>query len=75
MNYTIASTRQYGGEAVVDFIKSGNQYEIAFHGDGGQETTIKVFDTIQEALPVYQKFVEAFITGCFSYEDRKSWLK
>lgn len=75
MYYTIASTREHGGLISIDFIKNGNRYVLELHNKGRNETTRKTFDDVQEALVVYLKFVESIITGCYSYEDRKNWLK
>lgn len=74
MYYTIASTRDHDGMQTVDFDAKGNQYVVAFYNKGNREATRKTFDTIGEAIAVYHRFVQAFITGDYSYEDRKSWL-
>lgn len=74
MYYTIVCAREHGGEEV-ELISNGNKYEVAFCHESGAETTRKAFSTMHEALKTYQKFIEAFATGCYSYEDRKSWLK
>lgn len=75
MNYTIAKTRDYNGMQYVNFDKLGNKYLVGFTGKAKSEYTHKTFDTLGEALTVYQQFVRAFITGDYSYEDRKSWLQ
>lgn len=75
MYYTVASTRDFNGMMEVDFDKKGNKYVVSLRNKGRNEFTAKTFDTLAEALEVYQWFVEAFITGCYSYEDRKSWLE
>lgn len=74
MYYTIASTRTHDGMDYVCFNAKGNKYEVEFTSKGKPETTRKTFDSIYDALDVYEKFVEAFILGNYSYEDRKSWL-
>lgn len=75
MYYTIASTRDYDGMMYVDFDAKGNEYVVAFYNKGRKEATRKTFSRMEDALPVYQRFVEAFITGSYSYEDRKEWLR
>lgn len=75
MYYAVASTRDFNGMMQVDFDKKGNKYVVSLRNKGRGEYTFRTFDTLMEALAVYQRFVEAFITGCYSYEDRKSWLK
>lgn len=74
MNYTIAVTEDIHNGVKVNFDKAGNQYLVGFTNEYTREYTHKTYSTIQEALAVYQKFVEAFITGCYSYNDRKNWL-
>lgn len=75
MHYNIARTRDHDGMLQLDFIKLGNKYVIEFTNKDKNETTRKRFNSIYEALDVYEKFVEAFILGMYSYEDRKSWLE
>lgn len=75
MHYSIARTRDHDGMLQLDFIKLGNKYVVEFTNKGKNETTRKRFNSIYEALDVYEKFVEAFILGLYSYEDRKSWLE
>lgn len=74
MNYTIASTRNYDGMETVHFDKHGNKYLVGYIHKASGEYTHKTFDTLLDALFVYQQFVSAFITGDYSYDDRKSWL-
>ena len=74
MHYTLASTREYGGMQSVDIDENGNKYVVAFYNKGKQEAARKTFDTLVEALEAYQWFVRAFITGEYSYEDRKNYL-
>ena len=75
MYRTVASTMEIGGTMEVNFDLKGNQYIVALVNKDTDEYTFKTFDTMTDALAVYQRFVEAFITGCYSYEDRKSWLQ
>lgn len=75
MDYTVMSTRNFDGQEFVDFDKTGNKYRIYYRNKEKQEGTHKKFDTLEDALAVYWKFVEAFATGCYSYETRKSWLQ
>jgi len=75
MNYTIATTRDFNGMQYVNFDIIGNKYLVGFTGKAEGEYTHKTFDTMGEAVMVYLRFVRAFITGDYSYEDRKSWLR
>lgn len=75
MHYTVAITEDISGMMYVYFNVNGSKYSVEFTNKGNNETTRKNYDTIYEALSVYQRYVEAFITGCYSYEDRKSWLE
>lgn len=74
MIYTVSRTCDYNGMMEVCFIKKGSKYEVEFTHKGRHETTRKTFDSIYDALVVYEKYVEAFVLGNYSYEDRKNWL-
>lgn len=74
MYYTIVCTRDHDGMEYICFNANGNKYDVEYTSKSKQETTRKTFDSIYAALDVYEKFVEAFILGNYSYEDRKSWL-
>lgn len=75
MYYTIAYTQDVHNRQDIEFNKAGNEYSVSFHNAETHEYTSKRYDNIKEALAVYQRYVEAFITGRYSYEDRKAWLK
>lgn len=74
MNYTIATLKDVQGDIKVNFVVNGNQYYIGLYNEETDEYTTKTFDTIEEAQAVFNKFVSAILTGCYSYEQRKSWL-
>lgn len=74
MRYTIMVTDDFHGHMKVNLDKAGNQYVVGLYRDEDMEYTHKTFNTIDEALTVYSKYVEAIAKGEYSYEDRKSWL-
>lgn len=73
MNYTIATMEEIGSHDTVAFIRDGNRYCIELSAEGKQ-TVRKHFDNHEEAAKLFQKFAGAFVTGCYSYKDRASWL-
>ena len=75
MHYTIARTYDHDGMLQLNFNKLGNKYVVELTNKGKNETTRKRFNSIYEALDVYEKFVDYFKLGLYSYEDRKSWLE
>lgn len=74
MYYTIATTQDYNGMMLVNFNKKGNKYVVELINKGKQEETRRTFDNIYGAINVYERIIEAFILGLYSYEERKSWL-
>ena len=75
MYYTIMITEDVHGDNVkVILNKADNQFVVIFFNEETMKGAHKIFDTIDEALAVYTKFVEAIAKGEYSYEDRKSWL-
>lgn len=75
MYYTIASTEDLNNKVTVDFSQRGNKYSVELYNRETKDFTHKEFAKIEDALNLYQRLVEAIVTGCYSYEDRKSWLK
>lgn len=43
--------------------------------DGTHDYTSKRFDTLEDALSVYQTFIEYFAKGLYGVADRKNLLK
>lgn len=77
MNYTIMSTQCAHFNQMVDLSSCGNQYIVfyLYEGDGGTELRAKkYFDSLDAAVQVYMKFVDAFARSLYSNEDRASWL-
>lgn len=75
MNYTIATTRDITTGQEVDFDKSGNKYVVNLVNKETGEKASKQFDTNEQGAAAYMKIVEAFLTGCYSWEDRAGFLK
>ena len=74
MTYLIAETNDVQFDQNVSLMKIGNEYSVIF---SSEETGMwsKRFPSINEALAHYQKYVEAFILGNYSAEQRASWNK
>lgn len=78
MSYTIAITEcVYSGQKV-SLDRMGNKFTVCYDTpleDGTHDYTSKRFDTLADALNVYQKFIEYFAKGMYSVNDRKNLLK
>lgn len=78
MSYTIAITEcLYSGQKV-SLDRMGNRFVVCYIvplEDGTHDYISKRFDTLADALSVYQKFIEYFAKGLYSVTDRKNLLK
>lgn len=78
MSYTIAITEcVYSGQKV-SLDRMGNKFTMCYIvplEDGTHDYISKRFDTLEDALSVYQKFIEYFAKGLYSVTDRKNLLK
>ena len=74
MNYTIGVMTDVMGDVMVSFEKSGNSYLVGFFNIKTKEYTNKTFNSLEEAQEVFNKFVNAILSGCYSYEQRKAFL-
>lgn len=74
MSYLIAETHDVQFHHDVSLMKIGNEYSVIF---ASEETGMwsKRFSSIEAAIAHYQKYVEAFIRGNYSAEQRASWNK
>ena len=75
MNYTIATLEDVQGIILVDFSRDGSNYVVTMLNTYTHECTSKRFDNIDNAYSVFEKLSKAIITGCYSYEQRKEFLK
>lgn len=77
MYYTIAEMKDRcsGGLVFATIDKKGNEYVVSLVNKDKRETTRKTYKSIHVALEVFERYVEAFVLGLYSYEDRKSWLE
>ena len=58
--------------------RMGNKFTVCYIvplEDGTHDYTSKRFDTLEDALSVYQTFIEYFTKGLYSVTDRKNLLK
>ena len=77
MSYTIAITEcPYSGQKV-SLDRMGNKFVVCYIVplEDGHTTIRKRFDTLTDALSVYQTFIEYFAKGLYSVTDRKNLLK
>ncbi len=78
MNYTICTTEcVYSGQKI-SLDAMGNKFTVCYIvplADGTHDYTSKTFASLNEALSVYQKFVEYFAKGLYAVVDRKNLLK
>lgn len=76
MFYEIMRTTDTQNDQTVTLNKAGNKYTICFQRYSEDELIYKskCFDSIESAMLVYVKFVDAIATGCYSAKDRESWI-
>ncbi len=76
MNYTIAIMQEMSSGDEIRLVKNGNKYYLEFFplNRAGKQLVRRHFNDIGEAVKLFQKFAGAFAEGCYSYEDRASWL-
>lgn len=75
MIYTILKTDDVQFDQDVELCKCGNEYYIYYKfGESSADGVSKHYKTIEEAMAIYNKFVMAFATGCYSVEDRKAFF-
>lgn len=74
MSYTIAILEDVHNDQVFEFNKDGNGYTISLHNEATREYCSKRYKTIEEAREVYMMLVNAVMTGCYSFEQRKKFL-
>ena len=74
MSYTIASLEDIQAEVTYDFVTSGNKYIITIYNKLSKESQHKKYDTLDDAIKVFQKLTEVILTGCYSDEDRIKML-
>lgn len=75
MHYTVAVLEDLEGRIKVNFDKCGNQYLVGVYNKENEEYTFKKYDDILEAQEMFCRLAGAIVTGCYSYEQRKSWLR
>ncbi|MGI6225696.1 MAG: hypothetical protein ACOYJ1_05500 [Peptococcales bacterium] len=74
MYYTVAHLDDVQGDISIHFDKVGNQFMVGIYNNDNKEHTCNKFSDMESALAVFQRLTEAIITGCHSYESRKSIL-
>lgn len=75
MHYTIMSTRDEQSNQSIDLNAVGDKFLLYFTSYGDDRVVeSKYFDTLNDAIRVYMRFVDAFARGDYSAKDRASWL-
>lgn len=74
MSYTLAELKEVFGSVKVNIDKSGNQYLVGLCDCETQEYKHKTFNSLEEALKIFQKLSEAIIKGIGSYEYKCNLL-
>ena len=76
MHYEIMRTTDSQNDQTVTLDKIGSQYAVCFqvYSEGERIYKSNRFDSLESAMLVYIKFVDAIATGCYSAEDRASWI-
>ena len=74
MYYTIMESIEVHSDQRVVLAKNGNEYTVIFYSDKTGYVS-KTFPTNETAMIAAQKFLDAFMTGCYSAQDRANWLK
>lgn len=73
MYYTIMESREVHSDQSVVLAKNGSEYTVCFHSEETGYVS-KNFPTNETAMVAMQKILDAFMTGCYSAQDRASWL-
>jgi len=74
MNFTIAEMVDIQGDIKVKYGKDGNKYTVGIRNEETKEYTHNTYASKEDAYKVFSKLTKAIIDGCYSYEQRKSFL-
>lgn len=75
MIYTIASIEDYASSQTLDFIKSGNKYNVELIDRKTKKVVRIRLNDKEKATSIYLKFVNFIIKGHYSFEQREKILK
>lgn len=67
-------TEDLANGQVLDLAKSGNKYVVSLMNDD-HNFKLHEYDTMDEAMNVYQWLIICFANGNFSFEDRCNFIK
>lgn len=74
MYYTIAVLEDVHNGQKFEFNKNGNEYTISLYDEESGVYVTKDYKTNEGAIKAYQRLMEAVLTGCYSFEQRKQFL-
>ena len=72
MNYTILTAQDLQFDQVLDLVKDGNTYDVILTNK--EKIFVTKYRSKKEAEEVFQKLIECFINGTYSFEQRAQFL-
>lgn len=73
MNYTLLTAQDLQFNQVLDLVKDGNTYDVILTNK--EKIFVTKYKSKKEAEEVYQKLIQCFIDGTYSFEQRAQFLK
>ena len=73
MNYTILTAQDLQFDQVLDLVKDGNTYDVILTNK--EKIFVTKYKSKKEAVKIYQKLIQCFIDGTYSFEQRAQFLK
>ena len=74
MNYQIMRVEETHSGQWASLNADGNKFYVYYHGEDGVEAVKKEIETMESAMELFMKFVDAFGYGTHSVKDRAAWL-
>lgn len=75
MNYTLLHTEDYQTEQSASIVKNGNTYSVDLYDKKSNTFVRKNVRTKEEAQDLYNKIIDCFINGWYTFELRADILK
>lgn len=77
MNYTIATLMECNmgeGHLHLNIDKSGNEYLVGLYNDETREYTHRTFNSIDEAMGIFQTLSEWIIKSYYTEQQKRNYL-